>query len=310
MMASVSRILPKNMFPSPSPLLAPFTKPAMSTISMVVGTIRSGFTNSASLFSRSSGTVMVPTLGSMVQNGKFADCAFAFERQLKRVDLPTLGKPTIPHFRAMYSNLGAKVRIASVAIRTRRPRDAFRRRAGVFWVFVGVARLFRHLQPEPFHSNGAMLRRRSEPRSFTGRLRRLVTLYRFSGFLVLRDARGDDADALTQFIFRHDKWRREPNDVSVGGLGHQTIVFHRQADVPRRVAFRRIVDDDCIEQTPAANQFHQVVGGDEFVHFFTENFSEATRFFRQVFVQHHVEGSHGHRTSQWIATVGGTMRSG
>jgi hypothetical protein len=35
----------------------------------------------------------------MVQNGKFAACAFAFERQLKSVDFPTLGKPTIPHFK-------------------------------------------------------------------------------------------------------------------------------------------------------------------------------------------------------------------
>ena len=51
----------------------------------------------SSLFNRSSGTVMTPTLGSMVQNGKFADCAFALDRQLKRVDLPTLGKPTMPH---------------------------------------------------------------------------------------------------------------------------------------------------------------------------------------------------------------------
>ena len=45
---------------------------------------------------------MVPTLGSIVQKGKFADCAFALERQLKSVDLPTLGKPTIPHFNAIY----------------------------------------------------------------------------------------------------------------------------------------------------------------------------------------------------------------
>jgi hypothetical protein len=34
----------------------------------------------------------------MVQNGKFALCAFALDRQLKRVDLPTLGNPTIPAF--------------------------------------------------------------------------------------------------------------------------------------------------------------------------------------------------------------------
>jgi len=33
----------------------------------------------------------------MVQKGKLAACALAFERQLNNVDLPTLGKPTIPH---------------------------------------------------------------------------------------------------------------------------------------------------------------------------------------------------------------------
>ena len=38
-----------------------------------------------------------PTFGSMVQNGKLADWALALERQLKRVDLPTLGSPTMPH---------------------------------------------------------------------------------------------------------------------------------------------------------------------------------------------------------------------
>ena len=37
----------------------------------------------------------------MVQNGKFALCAFAFDKQLKRVDLPTLGSPTMPHCKAI-----------------------------------------------------------------------------------------------------------------------------------------------------------------------------------------------------------------
>src|SRR5690606_36349861 len=82
-----------------SPLLAPFTSPAMSTISTVVGTTRCGFTNSSSLFSLSSGTVMTPMFGSMVQNGKLAACALALLKQLNNVDLPTLGKPTIPHFK-------------------------------------------------------------------------------------------------------------------------------------------------------------------------------------------------------------------
>ena len=71
-MASVSLILARNLFPRPSPLLAPFTNPAISTISTVVGKILLGFTSSASLVNLSSGTVITPTLGSMVQKGKFA----------------------------------------------------------------------------------------------------------------------------------------------------------------------------------------------------------------------------------------------
>ena len=37
-----SRIFPKNLLPRPSPLLAPFTRPAISTISQVAGTMRPG----------------------------------------------------------------------------------------------------------------------------------------------------------------------------------------------------------------------------------------------------------------------------
>jgi hypothetical protein len=44
---------------------------------------------------------MVPIFGSIVQNGKLADCAFAFDKQLNNVDFPTFGKPTIPHFNAI-----------------------------------------------------------------------------------------------------------------------------------------------------------------------------------------------------------------
>ena len=101
MMASVVRMFPRNLLPNPSPLLAPFTRPAMSTISTVVGRTFCGCTSSASLFNLGSGTVITPRFGSIVQNGKFALCAFALDKQLKRVDFPTLGRPTMPHCRAM-----------------------------------------------------------------------------------------------------------------------------------------------------------------------------------------------------------------
>ena len=52
----------------------------------------------SNLSSLLSTTSTIPILGSMVQKGKLAASAF-FEavRALNKVDLPTLGRPTIPH---------------------------------------------------------------------------------------------------------------------------------------------------------------------------------------------------------------------
>ena len=95
--ALVALILPKNWFPKPSPLEAPLTKPAISTISIVFGCTLLGLTNSESLVNLSSGTVITPILGSIVQKGKLAACAFAFDKQLNKVDLPTLGTVSYTH---------------------------------------------------------------------------------------------------------------------------------------------------------------------------------------------------------------------
>ena len=58
----------EELVAEPSPLLAPFTNPAMSTISTVVGTVFWGWTISTSFSRRASGTLITPRLGSMVQN--------------------------------------------------------------------------------------------------------------------------------------------------------------------------------------------------------------------------------------------------
>jgi len=96
-MASTSRILARNWFPSPSPFDAPRTRPAISTKVIRVGMICFDPATAASLSSRGSGTATSPTLGSIVQKGKFAACAAAVRvSALKSVDLPTFGIPTMP----------------------------------------------------------------------------------------------------------------------------------------------------------------------------------------------------------------------
>ena len=67
--ASVSRMLARNLLPSPSPLDAPATSPAMSTNCIVVGMTFCGLTMPAMTSSRGSGSSTTPTFGSIVQKG-------------------------------------------------------------------------------------------------------------------------------------------------------------------------------------------------------------------------------------------------
>ena len=54
-------------------------------------------TISCSLSKRLSGSGTIPTFGSIVQNGKFSAGIADLVKALNKVDLPTLGRPIIPH---------------------------------------------------------------------------------------------------------------------------------------------------------------------------------------------------------------------
>ena len=60
---------PKNLFPKPSPLLAPLTSPAISVNSTIEGIVFSGLYIFFKLLSLSSGRVTIPEFGSIVQKG-------------------------------------------------------------------------------------------------------------------------------------------------------------------------------------------------------------------------------------------------
>ena len=115
--ASVSRMFARNLLPRPSPFEAPSTRPAMSTNSMVVGITRCGLTISASLSRRKSGTGTTPVFGSIVQKGKFAASIPALVSALNRVDLPTFGRPTMPHLKPMCWTL-VKLSALNVSFKT------------------------------------------------------------------------------------------------------------------------------------------------------------------------------------------------
>ena len=69
MIVCVSRICERKVFPKPSPLEAPLTRPAMSTNSTFAGIIFSGLTSLAYCSNLSSGTSTIPKFGSIVQKG-------------------------------------------------------------------------------------------------------------------------------------------------------------------------------------------------------------------------------------------------
>ena len=95
--ASVSRIFAKNWLPNPSPWLAPFTRPAISTNVIRAGMLFAELAIAASLSKRKSGTFTSPIFGSIVQKGKLAAWADAvLVSALNKVDLPTFGRPTMP----------------------------------------------------------------------------------------------------------------------------------------------------------------------------------------------------------------------
>jgi len=83
--------------PRPAPSDAPFTMPAMSTNSIAAGTTFSLLLITPSLSNRLSGTLTMPTFGSIVQKGKLAACAVWLPtKALNKVLFPTLGSPTMP----------------------------------------------------------------------------------------------------------------------------------------------------------------------------------------------------------------------
>ena len=67
--ASTWRIWLRNLFPKPSPLEAPSTRPAISTKRIAAGRMRLEPNISANTAKRLSGTSTTPTFGSIVQNG-------------------------------------------------------------------------------------------------------------------------------------------------------------------------------------------------------------------------------------------------
>ena len=62
-------MLAKNLFPKPSPLEAPLTKPAISVNSTVAGIFLSGLKISVKKSNLSSGTLTTPVFGLIVANG-------------------------------------------------------------------------------------------------------------------------------------------------------------------------------------------------------------------------------------------------
>ena len=117
--ASTWRMLARNWLPRPSPFDAPRTRPAMSTNSSVVGIVFFGWKSAASCVQplvrhRHDADVRLDGAERVVGRLGRAWPSSA----LKRVDLPTLGRPTIPMERPMVSDsLREKAKLRRTGVR-------------------------------------------------------------------------------------------------------------------------------------------------------------------------------------------------
>ena len=90
----------RNLLPNPSPSEAPLTRPAISTNVITALIVFIDFDIVDIFSSLSSGTETIPIFGSIVLKGKFYACALLeVVKALNFFDLPTFGRPTIPHLK-------------------------------------------------------------------------------------------------------------------------------------------------------------------------------------------------------------------
>ena len=76
-------------------------KKPITTEGRAASSSTTGLTISAKACKRGSGIGTMPLFGSMVQKGKFSAAIPDLVSALNRVDLPTLGKPTMPQLNPM-----------------------------------------------------------------------------------------------------------------------------------------------------------------------------------------------------------------
>ncbi len=121
--ASTSRIPARKRLPSPSPVEAPGTRPAMSTTSIPAWTTFLLALIAANASSRASGRGAMETDDSVVVKGWGATAALAPVRALNKDVFPALGRPTRPR-RSIGPDATRPSAGPSGAGRGRRPRDS------------------------------------------------------------------------------------------------------------------------------------------------------------------------------------------
>ena len=87
-MPSVAEICERKAFPKPSPVDAPRTNPAISTMDKYDATQDFGLKIWQRLSKRESGTATLALLGSIVQKGQFSEGTHSLDIRLNVIDFP------------------------------------------------------------------------------------------------------------------------------------------------------------------------------------------------------------------------------
>lgn len=119
----------------------------------------------------------------------------------------------------------------------------------------------------------------------------------------------DDADTLHKLLLGDAKWGGETDDVLVGGLGEETLLLKKKAQLPGGAAVGlRLINDDGVQETATTGEGQS--GGLDLGDLGTELLAQDLGLLDQVLLLDDLEGSHGDSASEGVASVGGSVLTG
>lgn len=125
----------------------------------------------------------------------------------------------------------------------------------------------------------------------------------------LLESLGNDAQTLAELSLSDDQRRSETDNVTVGGLGQETLALEQKGQVPGSAAVgSSLVNDAGVQQTLTTDKLDD--GRVDLLDALTEDLAEFLSVLNHLLLLNQLEGTDRDGTAEWVTTVGRTVGSG